>query len=190
MPKTKIARIISEISNGFLTMILTPTIAVFISPIQTTQKLLLFFLYLLSSILPYFVLKKLGKITDYEFTDRKERPPYFTTITILFGIIFLFVLTLDAEILTNVAMNLFVVTGILTAVTFFWKMSGHMTFSTTLFATLLYLFPNTPALMFLFLLSPLIGWSRIVLNKHTLTQVIVGTLIPLTISILIYWPFW
>jgi membrane-associated phospholipid phosphatase len=190
MPKTKIARIISEISNGFLTMILTPTIAIFISPIQITQKIILSSLYLLSSILPYFVLRKLGKVTDYEFTDRKERPPYFTTITVLFGIIFLFVLTLDVEILTKVSMNLFVVTGVLTAVTFFWKMSGHMTFSTTLFATLLYLFPNTPALMFLFLLTPLIAWSRIALNKHTLTQVVIGTLIPLSISILIYWPFW
>jgi membrane-associated phospholipid phosphatase len=190
MAKTKIARIISEMFNGFMTMILTPTIAIFISPIQTIQEIILFSLYLLSSILPYFVLKKLGKVTDYEFTDRKERPPYFTTITVLFGIIFLFVLTLDVEILTKVSMNLFVVTGVLTAVTFFWKMSGHMTFSTTLFATLLYLFPNTPALMFLFLLTPLIAWSRIALNKHTLTQVVIGTLIPLSISILIYWPFW
>jgi membrane-associated phospholipid phosphatase len=190
MPKTKIARIISEISNGFLTMILTPTIAIFTSPIQITQKLFLSFLYLLSSTLPYFVLKKLGKVTDYEFTNRKERPPYFTTITILFAVIFLFVLTLNVETLTKVTMNLFVVSGVLTAITFFWKMSGHMTFSTMLFATLLYLFPNTPALMFLFVLTPLIGWSRIVLNKHTLTQVTLGTLIPLTLSILIYWGFW
>lgn len=190
MLKTKIARIISEISNGFLTMILTPTIAVFISPIPTTQKIILSSLYLLSSTLPYFVLKKMGKVSDYEFTKREERPPYFTTISILFGIIFFFVLTLNIETLTRVTMNLFVVSTVVTIITFYWKISGHMTYSTILFATLIYLFPNTPALMFLFVLTPLIAWSRIVLNKHTLTQVILGTLIPLTISILIYWPFW
>ena len=185
MAKTKIARIISEMFNGFMTMILTPTIAVFSSPIPITQKIILFFLYLLSPILPYLTLKKLGKVTDYEFTDRKERPPYFTTITILFGVIFFFVLALNVETL-----NLFVVSTVVTIITFYWKISGHMTYSTILFATLIYLFPTTPSLMFLFVLTPIIAWSRIVLNKHTLTQVILGTLIPLSISILIYWPFW
>lgn len=190
MVKTKIARIISEIFNGFTTMILTPTIAVFTSPITIKQKGVFFFLYLLSPILPYLILKKMGKVTDYEFTDRKERPPYFTTISILFGIIFFFVITLNVESLTRVSMNLFVVSTVITIITFYWKISGHMTYSTILFATLIYLFPNTPSLMFLFLLTPLIGWSRIALNKHTLTQVILGTLIPLSISVLIYWPFW
>jgi membrane-associated phospholipid phosphatase len=190
MAKTKIARIISEMFNGFMTMILTPTIAVFSSPIPITQKIILFFLYLLSPILPYLTLKKLGKVTDYEFTDRKERPPYFTTITILFGVIFFFVLALNVETLTRVTMNLFVVSTIVTIITFYWKISGHMTYSTILFATLIYLFPTTPALMFLFVLTPFVGWSRIALNKHTLTQVTLGTLIPLSISILIYWPFW
>ena len=190
MTKTKIARIISEIFNGFMTMILIPSIAVFISPITIKQKGIFFFLYLLSPILPYLILKKLGKVTDYELTDRKERPPYFSTITILFGIIFFFVIALNVESLTRVTMNLFVVSTVVTIITFYWKISGHMTYSTILFTTLLYLFPGTPTLMFLFLLTPFIAWSRIVLNKHTLTQVILGTLIPLSISILIYWPFW
>lgn len=190
MAKTKIARIISETFNGFMTMILTPAIAVFASPIPILQKVILFFLYLLSPILPYLILKKMGKVTDYEFTDRRERPPYFTTITILFGLIFFFVLTLSVETLTRVTMNLFLVSSVVTMITFYWKISGHMTYSTILFATLLYLFPQTPALMFLFILTPFIAWSRIALNKHTLTQVTLGTLIPLSISILIYWPFW
>jgi membrane-associated phospholipid phosphatase len=190
MLKTKIARIISEISNGFLTMILTPVIAILVSPLNTLNKTILSLVYLLSTILPYFVLKKMGKVSDYEFTKREERPPYFTTISILFGIIFFFVLTLNIETLTRVTMNLFLVSTVVTIITFYWKISGHMTYSTILFATLIYLFPNTPALMFLFVLTPFIAWSRIVLNKHTLTQVILGTLIPLSISILIYWPFW
>jgi membrane-associated phospholipid phosphatase len=190
MLKTKIARIISDIFNGFLTMILTPVIAILVSPLNTLNKTILSIVYLLSPILPYFVLKKMGKVSDYEFTKREERPPYFTTISILFGIIFFFVLTLNIETLTRVTMNLFVVSTVVTIITFYWKISGHMTYSTILFTTLIYLFPNTPALMFLFVLTPLIAWSRIALNKHTLTQVIVGTFIPLTISILIYWPFW
>jgi len=190
MLKTKIARIISEISNSFITMILAPLITIFISPLDTTNKIIFSSLYILSPIIPYFVLRKLGKISDYEFTDRKERPPYFTTITILFGIIFLLIAPLNIDILTKVSLNIFVVSSIITIITFFWKISGHMTYSTILFVTLIYLFPTAPALFFFFLLTPFIGWSRIALTKHNLTQVTLGTLIPLTLSILIYWGFW
>ena len=190
MLKTKIARIISEISNGFMTMILTPVIAIFASPLNTINKTIFILTYTLSPIIPYLVLKKMGKVTDYEFTNRKERPPYFTTITIIFGILFLLLTTLNLEILTKVSLNLFLVSSVITLITFYWKISGHMTYSTILFTTLIYLFPGTPALYLLFLLTPFIAWSRIALDKHDLTQVTLGTLIPLTISILIYWSFW
>jgi membrane-associated phospholipid phosphatase len=190
MPKTKIARIISEISNGFMTMLLTPVIAIFVSPLDKLNKTIFILTYTLSPILPYLILKKMGKVTDYEFTKREERPPYFTTITILFGIFFLLVTTLNIEIVTKVSLNLFVVSTVITLITFFWKISGHMTYSTILFTTLIFLFPNTPTLYLLFLFTPFIAWSRIALEKHTLSQVTLGTLIPLTISILIYWGFW
>lgn len=190
MLKTKIARIISEISNGFMTMILTPTVAILLSPLNITNKTILILAYTLSPIIPYFVLKKMGKVTDYEFTNRKERPPYFTTISILFGILFLLVSTFNVDVLIKVSLNLFVVSSVVTLITLFWKISGHMTYSTILFTTLIFLFPNTPTLYILFLLTPLIAWSRIALDKHTLTQVTLGTLIPLIISILIYWGFW
>jgi membrane-associated phospholipid phosphatase len=131
----------------------------------------------------------MGKISDYEFTKREERPPYFTTISILFGIIYLFIRTLDIQILTNISLNIFIVSSVITFITFFWKISEHMTYSTLLFTTLLYLFPANPYLFLLFIFSPFIAWSRIVLEKHTLSQVIMGTLITLSISVLIYWVF-
>ena len=84
MLKKKIARIISEISNGFLTMMLTPLIAINTLPLETQERTIYSLVYILSPILPYFILKKMGKISDYEFTKREERPPYFTTISILF----------------------------------------------------------------------------------------------------------
>ena len=189
MLKTKIARIISEISNGFLTMILTPLIPLVISPVSITNKLIYSLAYFFSTTIPYLVLKKMGRISDYELTKREERPPYFTTISLLFGIIFLLLTTLAVETLTKVSLNLFLVSSVITIITFYWKISGHMTYSTILFATLIFLFPDTPTLYLLFLFSPFIGWSRIALEKHTLTQVTLGTLIPLAISILIYWPF-
>ena len=189
MLKRRIARIISELSNGFLTMILTPVIGICVSSLDTFSKLILSLAYLLSSILPYFVLKAFGRVSDYEFTKREERPLYFTTISILFGIIFLYSTTLDTQLVTNITLNIFLATTAMTTVTFFWKISGHMTYSTLLFLTLIYLFPENPNLFLLFLTTPFIGWSRIALKKHTLSQVTVATLLTAIISIFIYWPF-
>ncbi len=189
MLKKKIARIISEISNGFLTMILTPVIAVNISNLEIRNKIIYTIIYILIPTLPFTLLRKLGKITDYEFTKREERPPYFTTISLLLGITYLTIVTFNIETLTNISLNIYIVSSVITLVTFLWKISGHMTYSTLLFITLIYLFPTNPYLFLLFLFSPLIGWSRIVLEKHTLSQVTLGTLVTLFISILIYWGF-
>jgi membrane-associated phospholipid phosphatase len=190
MLKKKIARIISEISNGFMTTILTPLIAINTLPLETKERTIYSLAYILSPIIPYFILRKMGKISDYEFTKREERPPYFVTMSILFGVIYFFIRTLDNQILTNISLNIFIVSSVVTFITFFWKISGHMTYSTLLFVTLPYLFPSKPYLFLFFLFTPFIAWSRIALEKHTLSQVTLGTLVTLSISILIYWGFW
>lgn len=189
MPKTKIARIVSEIFNGFLTMILTPLVSILTSPLSISNKVIYSLAYTLAPILPYLLLKRKGLISDYELTNREERPPYFTIISILMGILFFLVTILNQEMLTRISLNIFLVSSVVTMITFYWKISGHMTYSTILFTTLIYIFPTTPLLLLLFLFTPFIGWSRVVLKKHTVTQVILGVLIPLSISIFIYWSF-
>jgi membrane-associated phospholipid phosphatase len=184
----KISRIISEIFNGFLTMILVPTIAFMVSDVNIIYKLLIPFLYLVITITPFLILRKMGKISDYEFTKREERPPYFTATTI--GYLLLFLLTtflVKDTVLIHITLAVFVSTCVLTIVTLYWKMSGHMTYSTLLFFTLLYLFPYATFLPFMFLFTPLIAASRVILKKHTIMQTIVGTLVSATISILILW---
>jgi len=183
----KIARIVSEIFNGFLTMILVPTIAFAISDVNIFYKLLFPFLYFLTTIAPFVILRKMGRISDYEFTKREERPPYFTITTVGYLILFFLTLLLKDTILTQVTLAIFATTCVLTIVTLYWKMSGHMTYSTLLFFTLLYLFPYAAALPFIFLFTPFIAASRVILKKHTVMQTIVGTLVSATISILILW---
>ena len=187
MSKKKIARIISEISNGFFTMILTPLLGIAVSSLETKLKILYSLGYLLATILPYLVLKKLGRASDYEFTKREERPPYFVSLSLLFGVLFLLLKSYGIESLTNVSLCIFVVASVITLITFFWKISGHMTYSTLLFFTLAYLF--SPYYLLLFLFSPFIAWSRIKLEKHNLGQVTAGTIVTSIICILIYWVF-
>ncbi|MBU1120046.1 phosphatase PAP2 family protein [Patescibacteria group bacterium] len=183
----KISRIVSEIFNGFLTMILAPTLAFVISDVNIIYKLLFPLLYLIVTIAPFIILRKMGKISDYEFTKREERPLYFTITTIGYLILFLLTLLLKDTMLIPVTLNIFVATCVLTIVTLYWKMSGHMTYSTVLFFTLMYLFPYATLLPLIFLFTPLIAASRVILKKHTIMQTIVGTLVSATISILILW---
>ncbi len=185
---SRIARIISEMFNGFLTMILTPVIAVMVSPLDPVKEILLLALFIFIPLGIYLILKKLGKVTDYEFTNRKEREPFFVALTLLFGLSYFVISRYQIYPLSTVLLCLFLVTTILTLVTFVWKMSGHMTYSTLLFCTLIFLFPNL-VFVLLFIFTPLIAWSRIELGKHTLLQVIFGTFVTLSISILIYWVF-
>ena len=184
----KASRVVSEIFNGFAMMILTPTIAVIVLDIPTIYKILVPLAYLCFTIVPFIVLKKMGKISDYEFTKREERPPYFTLVTV--GYLLLFVLTsllIKNTNLSLVTLALFSTSCVLTMVTLFWKMSGHMTYSTLFFFTLIFLFPEVKFLPIIFIFTPLIAISRVILKKHTIWQTIIGTLVCATISILIYW---
>ena len=184
MPKKKLARIISEIFNGFLTMILTPTLVFLVSDISTTYKILFISLYAILPMGLFFLLRKMGKISDYEFTKREERPLYFTlhaTIFLLLSVAST-LLVKNPEI-TAVTTTAFVISSVLTIITLFWKISGHMIFSTLLFFTLIYLFPHLSFLWLLFVFTPAIAWSRVKLGKHTWMQTVAGTLVSAAISI-------
>lgn len=182
------AKIISEIFNGFITMILAIAIPIQISDISTNRKILYISLYISVILIPYYTIKKLGKISDRDLSNRKERPLFFTILAISFGVIFHFISKEGIDITNKSSLALFATATSLAIVTFVWKMSGHMTYSTLLFTTLSYISPS-PYTLLLYTLTPLIAWSRIKLSKHTFAQVVAGTYINLIICILIYWIF-
>lgn len=187
MLKKKLARIISEIFNGFFTMLATPVLVFLLSDILLIYKIIFILCYITLPLLPYFYLKKLGKISDYEFTKREERPLYFSLHSLIFlllSIASIFLLK-NTEI-TTVTITAFIISSILTIITLFWKISGHMIFSTLLFFTLLYLFPQQHLLWLLFIFTPMIAWSRVELKKHTWLQTIAGVAVSAIISVIFF----
>src|SRR5205085_2446148 len=125
-----------------------------------------------------------GKISDLEITNRSERAGPFI-FSIMSTIIGLFIL-----LFTNAPKNLetlLFITGvsgiIMTVTTLWWKVSIHAstlagaaTILTTLYG--LVMLPT-------YLLVILVGWSRIVLRRHTVAQVVVGSLLSIVLTALI-----
>jgi membrane-associated phospholipid phosphatase len=76
-----------------------------------------------------------------------------------------------------------VLTGILSLVTLFWKISFHgATISAAATATLMVAGSSAWPMM---LLVPLVGWARVRLKRHTLRQVIYGSLVGALIALLL-----
>ncbi len=185
MNKQKTARVISEMFNGFATTMLSPILAILFSSIHLKLKITYTFIHIILPILVYQILKKLGKVSDYELTKREERPIYYVTMTLLYAAFFFVLRSYNIETVTFVSLALLAVSTVITIVTFAWKISGHMAYSTLLFCTLAYLF--SPYFFLMFLFTPLIAWSRVELKKHTWAQTVVGTLLTFAICATIYW---
>lgn len=131
----------------------------------------------LSSIIPitFSILQKKGKISDWHITKREERHIYFAVIVAvtLVSVILSYYLTnykffaLDVALL-SVALSL-------SLLTFVFKISGHMVMNTSSVLLLNYLFDWK--LMWLFLIVPVVAFARFYLKKHTLFQLLAGTVV-------------
>lgn len=165
-------------------MILAPSLVFLVSDIQIIYKIIFVSLYAILPMGLFFLLRKMGKVSDYEFTKREERPLYFALHATMFLLLSVAsILLLKNPEITTVTMAAFVVSSVLTIITLFWKISGHMIFSTFFFFTLIYLFPHLSFLWLLFVFTPAIAWSRVELDKHTWMQTVAGVLVSAAISI-------
>jgi membrane-associated phospholipid phosphatase len=183
--KNKIAKTFSNIFNGYITVILPIIFAIVSSNIQTIFKVVIPILIVFTTISVFLVLKKMGKVSDFDMTDRKERPLYFVIATVLLGLFYLVTLKLKDTMLSTIALNTLITSTVFTVITFFWKISGHMTFLTMTYCSFVYMIPS-PFTILLFPIIPFVAWSRVQLKKHTVWQVIAGVLVASLVSILLF----
>lgn len=122
-------------------------------------------------------------MSDIDVTIRQQRYP-------LFGIIFLLMLVtiylyhlLDEDMLLTNFFQILLPFFIFFLITFFWKISGHVFINSVLMILIYRLYLDPIIIPLSISLLALVGWSRIMLNKHTLTQVLAGALLALMILI-------
>ena len=125
-------------------------------------------------------------VTNFHLNVREQRtkPLLFGLLGMSLSVLLCLVLpvhrTLQATLIANLALAiLFII------ITLYWKISGHCA-TIASFVTLLYFLYGFTSLP-IFALIPLVGWARVYRGRHTLAQVIAGTLLGLSIYPILRW---
>lgn len=138
-----------------------------------------------TSILPYsfivFLYKK-GVINDLHLPRRKDRvlPIIVSLLSLLTGYLFLDMAAGSFFLIRHIFFIYIINLAIIGLITIWWKISFHASYVALFSVIFLYIY-GTAALPAL-LLIPLIGWARVVMKRHTISQVIAGTFLTGTLS--------
>lgn len=115
-----------------------------------------------------------GRISDLDISVRQQRYKYLFlfifSLTTLTCIIYIF----GTPLLLKLQILILLIVVVNTIITFFWKISFHMT--TNIVGSLIVNFLFDWKLTYLYLTIPLIFWSRLYLKRHTVPQLL-GALI-------------
>ena len=188
-PRTAVARVLSEVFQPPFTIAVQLILSPAASPGWPETWWYGAIAALFTCVLPFGILLALvraGRVTDHHVSQRTQRAPVLAMAVgcVLAGLAVLAVLGAPASVL---AMTVAIVAGIafLAVVSLWWKVSGHasaIASSTT--AAVLLLGPDWWPL---FLLVPLVGWSRVALGAHTLGQVVAGALVGPVVIVGLWW---
>ena len=134
---------------------------------------------LFGSIMPFVFVVFLYKkkiITDLHVPKREDRlkPLLVSNISYLLGY-FVFYILRAPIYLRALFFTSFLTTVLLTIITSFWKISFHTSWIT--FTSISYYVFFGKWMLFLFLLVPLVAWARVKIKRHTIGQVIAGSLL-------------
>lgn len=180
--KEKIAFVISRIFGPESTMPIAMWVLVtFFSDfvwtrgqLMTALSLALFVAVPVSIFMAFYIL---GYLSDMDATLRKQRPPVLFIKQLSLGIGLYFVFLWGTPQYIQLMVWWFLIAASEFLISFFWKVSIHMTAITMVVMTLIIL--GGPLYVVTAVLLPLIAWSRLVLKKHELSQLIIGTFIPI-----------
>ncbi|MFC1711544.1 hypothetical protein ACFLZ1_03060 [Patescibacteria group bacterium] len=184
MKKKKLAIIISRVFDPIHEGLIIVFLISLLSPAKDNWVFIFFLSIILVYLLPwafFFKLLKSGKISDWDITKRQERYLFysFSFLSMLLFIVLIFFF--QGKELGLFYLKILLPLFIYYLFTFIYKVSGHMFINSFLLVVLLMFFQNILFLVFGAFILILVGWSRIVLKKHTIFQVIIGTLLPFVV---------
>lgn len=185
----KFARIVSYIFDGSYISIPIFLLICFIvtgNAFATLKwaSLCILFGLLIPNLYVLFLLRS-NRIDDIHVPNREDRikPLIVTNVSYILGYIVLYMF--GAPLFLRSMFVIYVVsTLILTVITFFWKISFHTSWITFVVITFCVLLGRKA--LFLLALIPLVGWTRVKVERHTTMQVIMGSIVSAVTSLSIY----
>jgi membrane-associated phospholipid phosphatase len=176
----ELARILSTVFNPFLC-----ALALFVILAHLSSDTTLEFWWLLSISITFssigpmlyvFWLYASDRISDLDMSLRREREMVFSAFVVfyLLGAAVLW-LAHAPKLMVAAMLGYFFSTLIVQYITRYWKISTHALGITAPLVALLLLYGRQP-LPFL-VLVPMVGWARIYLKSHTVTQVLAGAIL-------------
>lgn len=154
------------------------------APLALLYALITLFFLSIGPFIYILIAVHLGKISDVDVSRRTERagPFLFGISSVLAGWLVLIILQGPRDLQTLLIIT--AVSGIVMMVTtLWWKISIHAS-SLGGAATMLTAFYGAIMLP-AFLLLILVSWSRVVLRRHTVLQVVAGSLVSIALTLLI-----
>ena len=174
--KQLFARFISFIFNPLLVLILLPFFLVY----KTTNNLnsaifwtvySLFFIFAIAIFILVGVRKKI--FANWDVSVRSQRPLLFSAF-LLFGIIYLLGLYILKAPFILFVVILSLISGVILVSTINIKIKVSIHVATISALILGVILGFGASFAFLLIIIPLVGWSRIRIDRHTLSEVIVG----------------
>jgi membrane-associated phospholipid phosphatase len=179
--KKNLARFLSDFFNplvnamaAFLSLIIADR-----NPAGASKATLCIVALFFCAALPLYALltlKRAGRIGNVNIDDRRQRTVPFLLGAASYGVGFFVLRTFHAPLVVQGLMFAYAVNTLGTVViTKFWKISAH---AMGVAGPLAALFVQFGAWTLpLFLLLPLVSWSRVFMKKHTVGQVVVGSIV-------------
>lgn len=186
--KTKLAGYISTIGHPLLTISVFAIIAFFYH--EPVRRAFFHSLLIIGGIAVPLLVKmyrgtQKGTYTNFDISNKGERQSwYIFPITILAIITALLYLTHQSRafcLTLLLSLNLLIVSQV---VNHFIKSSLHVSFN--IFLSFLILFQHAVTGLVFLVFTVLIGWSRLVLKRHSLMEIVAGAAIGLTIGLLAF----
>ena len=189
--KTKRMRIARHVSNILAPATISLPFILLVAFYHTQDQLTAFvyacitlFFLSIGPLLYIIIGVRLGKLSDIDVSRRSQRagPFLFGIFSVMLGWLVLTFTHGPRNLQTVMIITVF--SGIIMMmITFWWKISMHAS-SLGGAATLLTVLYGAVMLP-LFVLLVLVSWSRVVLRRHTVTQVIAGSLAGIVLSLVI-----
>jgi membrane-associated phospholipid phosphatase len=175
----RIAKIISILGHPFLTIPLYTLIVTF-SVYSFKQAAFISGLIVGCFFIPItiwnYVRTKRGVYTNFDVSDQKQRNSmYVFAIPFLGVVLIVFYFTGQSRGFLICILFSLILLILSYVINFVIKCSGHV--SLTIFLACMVLPISIPAAIILIICTLIIGWSRVVLNRHTLAEVFTGFLL-------------